>query len=241
MRVVQDIPTDAETMESALEGKITESRQQWRDNPSWKTLYETRIRYQRQPPPERFQSSAETRAKGHGDCDHFTVDRVAELRERYGEDDARPYIYQTGPSTWHAVVRRGDGTIEDPSKIQKARERRGWRTMAIGDDEGIPPAAEMKLRELANGKKVREIVWTTPEIRVTIEAKGDDAVQATERATAMARKVLSHPLVRQIAPPQVALALNAADKLVAFAKSGKVRAVAKRLKGPALKLARSLF
>lgn len=242
MRVVADIENDPDSLARSLEGQIAISQKQWREHPEWKPLYETRIRYQRQPPPEKFQSSEETRKRGRGDCDQLTVDQVAYLRERCGEFGAVPWVYQTGPTTWHAIVRRGDGTFEDPSKIQKRREAKGWPSMSVnGDDDDAMNKAIVDVQTLTDGSKVGVVQWETETAHVTIKIKGDGPTHAAERATAYARKMLANPLIRSIAPPQINLALNAADKLIGLAKSGQLQKYGGKIKGPALKLARKLF
>lgn len=53
---------------------------------------------------------------GFGDCKKLAVWRAAELRLR-SKERARPVAYQVRPGLIHVVVRRGNGSIEDPSKI----------------------------------------------------------------------------------------------------------------------------
>lgn len=54
-----------------------------------------------------------------GDCDDFACARAAELRFTGEDVDARADCYPSrisqGRRTWHAIVVRGDGTVEDPS------------------------------------------------------------------------------------------------------------------------------
>jgi hypothetical protein len=78
-------------------------------------LYESGVRYAREPAGrERWQLPSETRAIGRGDCEDLAVWRVAELRAR-GEK-AKLLLRRSGDRLWHAMVRRGNGSIEDPSK-----------------------------------------------------------------------------------------------------------------------------
>lgn len=64
---------------------------------------------------ERWQTALQVMGAGYGDCEDLAAWRAAELQNR-GEL-ARVTIVRTGPRRFHAVVRRGDGSIEDPSKI----------------------------------------------------------------------------------------------------------------------------
>jgi hypothetical protein len=77
-------------------------------------LYESGVRYSRADPHERWQLPSETFARGRGDCEDLASWRAAELRAR-GEP-ATVGVRRTGPRVLHAIVVRGDGSIEDPSR-----------------------------------------------------------------------------------------------------------------------------
>jgi hypothetical protein len=78
-------------------------------------LYESGIRYEREPlGREWWQTAADNFAEGEGDCEDLASHRAAELVVFSGEP-ARAVTMRTGRRTFHAVVRRGDGSIEDPS------------------------------------------------------------------------------------------------------------------------------
>jgi hypothetical protein len=93
-------------------------------------LYESGIRYRREPRGREWWESAEdllgVASKLSGDCEDLAAMRAAELRYWDGEP-ARVVIQRTARGTFHAVVERADGTIEDPSRIlveqERARER----------------------------------------------------------------------------------------------------------------------
>jgi hypothetical protein len=64
--------------------------------------------------------------RGWGDCEDLAAVRAAELRHHTGERArADTYVSRTGPTgrTWHAVVVREDGTVEDPSALLGMRVR----------------------------------------------------------------------------------------------------------------------
>lgn len=85
-------------------------------------LYDSGVRYAREPAGrERWQLPSETRALGRGDCEDLAVWRVAELRAT-GEK-AKLLLRRSGNRLWHALVRRGNGSIEDPSKKLGMRGR----------------------------------------------------------------------------------------------------------------------
>jgi hypothetical protein len=77
-------------------------------------LYSSGVRYDRRDASERWQLPTETMARRRGDCEDLACWRAAELVLR-GER-ARVGVRRTGPRVLHAVVVRGDGSIEDPSK-----------------------------------------------------------------------------------------------------------------------------
>lgn len=83
-------------------------------------LYESGIVYRREKPGNEWWESA-LDALGvvtmkSGDCEDLASYRAAELRYFEGEP-ARVVILTTPRGSFHAVVRREDGTIEDPSRI----------------------------------------------------------------------------------------------------------------------------
>jgi hypothetical protein len=92
------------------------------------SLYESGIRYRREPPGEEWWENAADAlgvvADRSGDCEDLSAYRAAELRVFEGDPDARVRIIRTPRGTFHAVVEHGDGTIEDPSRILLALERR---------------------------------------------------------------------------------------------------------------------
>lgn len=80
-------------------------------------LYGSGIRYQREVKGrEDWKDCARVAEDREGDCEDLACYRAAELVSS-GEDlDARPAVIWTSPRMLHAVVRRGDGSYEDPSR-----------------------------------------------------------------------------------------------------------------------------
>ncbi len=66
---------------------------------------------------ERFVAIPLVIAEGFGDCDDLAPWRAAELRVRFGQPRARAYPIRSPGIGWHILVRRNDGTKEDPSKL----------------------------------------------------------------------------------------------------------------------------
>lgn len=81
-----------------------------------------RVRYEREREAgEEFADALTVLRRGWGDCDDLICWRIAELREA-GENAkvviyARPRKRKNDPWRMHCQLRRGDGTIEDPSRF----------------------------------------------------------------------------------------------------------------------------
>lgn len=91
-------------------------------------LYRCGIVYRREPQGrEWWQSAADVLgvvANRSGDCEDLSAYRVAELRTFLDEPTACVRIVRTKRGSFHAIVERGDGSIEDPSRILVALEAR---------------------------------------------------------------------------------------------------------------------
>ena len=86
-------------------------------------LYKSGIMYRREPWAGRFEEFADIPTvlkRKWGDCDDLSAWRVAELQEQGESADFRIYWRPRKPGkpiTMHVEVRRGDGSIEDPSRL----------------------------------------------------------------------------------------------------------------------------
>jgi len=78
-------------------------------------LYDSGIRYQRERGTENWLLPSQALLQGASDCEDLAAYRVGELRAHNIDPGARIVVEQTGPRTMHALVRRSDGTLEDPS------------------------------------------------------------------------------------------------------------------------------
>jgi hypothetical protein len=85
------VPTAAEAIRSGV---------QWRPEP---------------PGDEHFDHALRVVERGWGDCDDLGPYHAASLRVTGEDPAARAVTVRSGPQRWHAVVERGDGTIDDPS------------------------------------------------------------------------------------------------------------------------------
>lgn len=75
------------------------------------------VRWKPEPPgAEHFDHATTVMRRRWGDCDDLAPWHAASLRVTGEDRDAVAEVYKSGPKRWHAIVRRGDGSIDDPSK-----------------------------------------------------------------------------------------------------------------------------
>lgn len=77
-------------------------------------LYRSGVRYRRERGREEWRDAPEVARSGYGDCEDLAAYRVGELLA--AGEAARAHVYRAAPGLWHVVVKRGDGSIEDPSR-----------------------------------------------------------------------------------------------------------------------------
>jgi len=76
-----------------------------------------KVKWKPEPPgEERFDHAGIVLGRGWGDCDDLAPWHAASLRASGEDPDAMAFVRRSGPTTWHALVKRGDGTVQDPSK-----------------------------------------------------------------------------------------------------------------------------
>jgi hypothetical protein len=74
------------------------------------------VRWRPEPPgDEHFDLPQDVLARKWGDCDDLAPYHAASLRASGADPGARAFVKKSGPNRWHAVVRRTDGSVEDPS------------------------------------------------------------------------------------------------------------------------------
>lgn len=96
-------------------------------------LYDSGVRYVREPPgSEVWQAPFHASGTKEADCEDLSCWRSAELWAA-GETAARPFVRRISARLRHILVRRADGSLEDPSLILGMHQRRnpgGWRVEA---------------------------------------------------------------------------------------------------------------
>jgi hypothetical protein len=85
--------------------------------PSFEKGLKQGIRWKPEPPgAEHFDHAKTVLARKWGDCDDLAPWHAASLRHSGEDPDAKAIVKRSGPKTWHAVVQRADGSIDDPSR-----------------------------------------------------------------------------------------------------------------------------
>jgi len=115
------VPARGRAFEAALEGltRVNVGLMCGDDGPEGvglPSLYESGVRYKNEP-RDVWRHAVDVAREGWGDCEDLSAYRAAELRVSGEDPDAAVSLYRSGPNRFHAVVRRGDGTYEDPSRV----------------------------------------------------------------------------------------------------------------------------
>ncbi len=75
------------------------------------------VRYQREPrDEEKWLTISQLFRQGHGDCEDLSAARIAE-QWMAGDRNAHADVKVVNPTLIHIRMRRGDGTLEDPSRL----------------------------------------------------------------------------------------------------------------------------
>lgn len=122
-----NIPPNREAIEALLEGFVLLDgvvlRMLAQRGKRVPMLYASRIVYRNEPPGrDDWARVDEVIKQGWGDCEDLVGWRVAELR--FHGEPARAIAVPTRTGKWHALVERGNGTIEDPSRALIRAEKR---------------------------------------------------------------------------------------------------------------------
>ena len=107
-----------ETLEPALESVTRVDEHLIRSGavPLAREAIRAGVRWRPEPPGEEsFDHSDIVWGRGWGDCDDLAPWHAASLRVTGEDPGAAAIIVPSGPQTWHAVVERSDGRIDDPS------------------------------------------------------------------------------------------------------------------------------
>jgi hypothetical protein len=122
MRIQTAIPeahVNADVLNASLEAvtRLNESLLNRNEIPPFETQLKRGLQWKPEPPgDEHFDHGLTLAKRKWGDCDDLAPLHAASLRHSGEDPNAEAIVKRTGPKLWHAVVRRGDGSIDDPSK-----------------------------------------------------------------------------------------------------------------------------
>jgi len=120
MRVNVAIPeahVKAPVLDAALESVTRLNEQLLADgHPTFDRAVIRGVKWRPEPPgAEHFDHLATVNRRGWGDCDDLAPYHAASLRHTGEDEGATAIVKRSGPKSWHAVVQRSDGSIDDPS------------------------------------------------------------------------------------------------------------------------------
>jgi len=253
MKVTLPVPGDRESISAALEGLTALDQRIIRAHPEVPRVYDAGVRWLPEPAgSERWRNIADILGfvpavtgkverfptAGAVDCEDLAAWACADRRERDHEPGARVEVIPGGRGVWHAIVRRADGSIEDPSArlgmAGPARQGQGVGTVAGN--------IEWEIRPLRGGGYSGSI--TIPGIRIgrgedgtiTIQATGETAAEAVARTAALAGLSTSHPAIRGMMDGAVPSKVSAIGRVARLARvRGRVLAGAARHLSPGLR------
>lgn len=121
MRIQVAVPEEhvsPEVIDASLETvtRLDESMIRSGQAPTSRELLKQGAIWRPEPPgDEHFDHVGTIAARGWGDCDDWAPAHAATLRASGEDPGAVARVVPSGPSTYHAIVQRSDGSIEDPS------------------------------------------------------------------------------------------------------------------------------
>lgn len=122
MRVNVAIPeaqVSAPILNAALESvtRLNESMLKQDKIPTFADGLKEGVKWKPEPPgDEHFDHAGVVLRRKWGDCDDLAPWQAASLRHTGEDPNATAIVKRSGPKRWHAIVRRGDGSIDDPSR-----------------------------------------------------------------------------------------------------------------------------
>lgn len=214
-------PLTASALTGALEGLTAQNAAWLAGHPSAPPLYESGVRYRRERRgQEEWRTLPELLASGHGDCEDLATARAAELNVSGEDPDAYALARPTRKrGLWHIVVARGDGTIEDPSRV-------------LGMGKGAPEMTGEDAGEFKGGWRVFKsggrwrFEFDLP-MGMVAAASAPSKNDAMRSAAALATQAMQNPAMQALLPPQATAAIKAATVI---AKSPAAAAAWKQLK-----------
>ena len=130
------------------------------------------IKWKPEPPgQEHFDHAGIVAHRGHGDCDDLAPWEAASLRHTGTDPGAKAIVVRSGPSMWHAIVERSDGSHADPSKAAGMGQRvHGYHGAALPLMQQaavvgghFEPRPSLAVRPFPRGFQARvDVPWFSP-------------------------------------------------------------------------------
>lgn len=171
-------------------------------------LYASGVRYRREPKGrERWDAVDVVYKNRSGDCEDLCGIRAAEL-QRAGEA-ARAIVVPTRRNTFHVLVQRASGEIEDPSRI-------------LLEMEGHMKKNKPKICVKPLGDHYIGAIELPLNGRDTVQALeiGFDPWTALQKVVHTISAIVQNPAVASVLPPQAVLAVAIADKIASMSPEG---------------------
>ena len=218
LHVTMDVPLRSDHIRAAVEGLAASSTSLMRAaalaGSEYPALYDgAGIKYRREPPgAEDWQAADKLLASGEGDCEDLAGYRVGELRV-HGEN-ASVEVTEMAPGKYHARVRRGDGSIEDPSLILIRLEKQGRIKPKM-------PKLKMCVKDL--GTHVMGAIQIPLKDGSSIEVAelGFDPWSAISNAATTVMNVITDPVVDAALPPWAGAAIQVAKRIIDMSSGGQ--------------------
>lgn len=116
MKITADIPDHATAIELLLEGFVQVASLMIASGCVPPYPHDANVHYQAEPPGEEdWALPHKVMRLGWGDCEDLAIWTAAGHRVTGEDPEARVIVVRTGANKLHAVVARGDGSVEDPS------------------------------------------------------------------------------------------------------------------------------
>lgn len=201
-----------EEITAALEGLVAQNLEQIRvaelAGRPYPPLYASDVRYRREPKGrERWDSIEVVFANGEGDCEDLSCTRTAQLQ--CDGEPARAICVRTSRKTFHILVQRATGELEDPSRIMLWKEK----TM-----KQVKP--RICVRDLGTHYIGALDLPLTSGQRLQAAEIGFDPWSALQKVMHTISAIVSNPAVASVLPPQAVLAITIADKIASMSPAG---------------------
>lgn len=210
------VPSREDAFTAALEG-LTRVNVGLMEREPLPPLYQSGVRYKDEP-RDVWRHAVDVAGEKWGDCEDLAAYRAAELRVSGEDPAASVYVYKSGPSRYHAVVQRGSGELEDPSRALGMGEKKSMRNPrptrtanVVGEDPTPKDAVTFEIIAIPGGWGRRAGYrgyfrvplgilpgTTSPQALFTVgpQAPTQQAAAATAAASA-AKALVDNPLVQQ--------------------------------------------